>query len=673
MITRIQGNVSSIFPDDINTDDIIPAWTLQESSDRSYFAPHAFSNYDQEFVTRCAKKKDNIIVAGRNFGCGSSREQAVYALTGNGVVAVIAQGFPDIFYRNSLNNSLPLIILKDTSIFKISDKIQIDLQKREILINNTRKIKFVMSEQDAKTFVLGGKIGRVRTHLTEVLDAKLKKSLSKAIQTGGTNEVSQSEASQLILQTRSLRERTGATALKQRLGNLSDRTRIKRGKTIIEKIISDHIGRDVYAGEKLERLPIDVLFFNEVIGPPSIKDFLHDFKDIFKKYNIPPKVFDPKRVFLIPDHTVPSSSVAVSQGIDLMEEFARTQGMKCYKEGDGIEHVVLIEDGYIVPGAIILGTDSHTDTNGALNTLAFGVGTTDATYALATGSLYDFEVPETIRVNLKGRFQKGVYSKDLILSLIGKVGVGGAVHKIIEFGGPALKNLSMDARTTIANMVVEMGARTGVFEYDSILESYVKDRAKLAYRAYLPDTQSRYARIISIDLSSLEPSVAFPHKPGNITGVSHLSQFMKLSQKSKTMDFAPVHSLRITDAFLGACTNGRYEDFLAAAKVLKGRKVHPDVTFVAIPASRTVYNRLMKEGILQIFAESGANIESSNCGPCFGKHMGVVGRGAQMISSSNRNYIGRMGSRDARIFLASPVTVAAAAVAGEIVDPRRYL
>lgn len=636
MITKIKGVVSSIFPDDINTDDIVPAWCLQESTDRAFFKKYAFHNYRPEFVKTCQNHDSNIIVAGKNFGCGSSREQAIYALTKNNVVAVIARSYPDIFYRNGLNNGLVLITADDINQIRKADKIEIDLEEKVFIINSRQKIHFDISDEDAKTFAYGGKLGRVRTHLSEILSGMDKRSYRPS-------------------------------------AYVPHRTTNSKSQTIAEKIVSDHLGKPVLAGEKVDKLPIDLLFFNEVIAPPALKDFNFHFEDIFNKFKTKPRVFNSKRVFLIPDHTVPSSSVAVSEGIDFMEKFARKYGIRCYKEGDGIEHVVLIEEGFIVPGEIILGTDSHTDTNGALNTLAFGVGTTDACYALATGNLYDFTVPETIRVNLSGNFKKGVFSKDLILYLIGKLGVDGAARKVVEFGGPALANLSMDARTTIANMVVEMGARTGIFEFDQILSDYLKNRAKFGYKPYLPDKNCRYATVLNINLSTIEPAVAFPHKPGNVTFVSKLKEYMEKSQKSESMDFAKVKNLKITDAFLGACTNGRYEDFLYASKIIKGKKVHPNVNFVVIPASRSVYKRLMKEGILQIFADAGANIESSNCGPCFGKHMGVVGRGAQMISSSNRNYIGRMGSREAKIFLASPVTVTAAAVAGEIVDPRKYL
>lgn len=627
MTNKIMGKIISLFPKDINTDDIIPAWTLQESTDKSYFKKYAFDNYDKNFVFRCEKEENNIIIAGKNFGCGSSREQAVYALQENNIKAIIALSYPDIFYRNCLNNGLPAIVVDDISVFKIDKKIIIDLDKKIVKVND-KKIRINNPDEDLKSFALGGKLGKIRFHLDSLLDQK--------------------QPARLIF------------------------WRHKKPQTVVEKIVSNHVGREVFAGEKLD-LPVDILFFNEVIGPPAIKDFQNKFSDVFKKHSKQIKVFNPKRIFFIPDHTVPSSSVAVSEGIDLMEKFSREQGTKCYKEGDGIEHVVLIEDGYIVPGEVILGTDSHTDTNGAFNTLAFGAGTSDATYAMATGFLYDFEIPQTIRFNLKGRFKKGVYGKDLILYLIGKLRVDGASKKIVEFGGPALKNISLDQRITIANMGVEMGARTVIFEPDELLERYLKNRSKFPYKFYYPDKNCRYEKIINIDLSALEPCVAFPHKPGNIAFISKIKQYMKESQESRSIDFAPVNSLKITDAFLGACTNGRYEDFVEAAKIIKGKKVHPNVNFVVIPASRKVYNRLMKEGILQIFAEAGANIESSNCGPCFGKHMGVVGRGAQMISSSNRNYIGRMGSRDAKIFLASPVMVTAAAVAGEIVDPRNYL
>ena len=445
------------------------------------------------------------------------------------------------------------------------------------------------------------------------------------------------------------------------------------GQTLVEKIVSRQAGRPVHAGDKIERLPITKLFFNDVIGPPAIKGLGNLFGETFKKYGKPVRVFDPRRVFFIPDHSVPALSVEVAEGVDLMESFGREQGAKVYREGDGIEHVVLIEDGHIVPWDIVLGTDSHTCTNGAMGALAFGVGTTEGAYAMATGHLYDFEVPETVRFELTGTFGKGVYAKDLILHIIGKMGAGGCSRRVAEFAGDGVRRMAMDARTTICNMAVEMSARTGIMPYDETLGAYLTGRAQWPVEPIESDPDARYADRMTVDLSTLEPMVAFPHKPANATPVSRVQEMIARSQAHPTPDFPPVTSDRITDAFLGACTNGRYEDLVEAAKVLRGHTVHPDVSFVVIPASRRVYERAMDEGILQVFIKAGANVESSNCGPCFGSHMGVLSRNAQMVSSSNRNYQGRMGSRDARIFLASPATVTASAIEGRLADPRRYL
>jgi 3-isopropylmalate/(R)-2-methylmalate dehydratase large subunit len=445
------------------------------------------------------------------------------------------------------------------------------------------------------------------------------------------------------------------------------------GQTLVEKIVSRQAGRPVHAGDKMERLPITKLFFNDVIGPPAIKGLGNLFGETFEKYGQPVRVFDARRVFFIPDHSVPALSVEVAEGVDLMESFGREQGAKVYREGDGIEHVVLIEDGHIVPWDIVLGTDSHTCTNGAMGALAFGVGTTEGAYALATGHLYDFEVPETVRFELTGTFGKGVYAKDLILHIIGKMGAGGCSRRVAEFAGDGVRRMAMDARTTICNMAVEMSARTGIMPYDETLGAYLAGRAQWPVAPIASDPDARYADQVTVDLAALEPMIAFPHKPANATPVSRVQEMIARSQAHPTPDFPPVTSDRITDAFLGACTNGRYEDLVEAAKVLRGHTVHPDVSFVVIPASRRVYERALDEGILQVFIKAGANVESSNCGPCFGSHMGVLSRNAQMVSSSNRNYQGRMGSRDARIFLASPATVTASAIEGRLADPRRYL
>lgn len=445
------------------------------------------------------------------------------------------------------------------------------------------------------------------------------------------------------------------------------------GQTMVEKIVSRRVGRTVRAGELIERLPIGKLFFNDVIGPPAILTLQRLFGETFKRHGKPVRVFDPSRVFMLPDHSIPAYSVEVAEGVDLMESFGRECGFKVYREGDGIEHVVLIEDGHIVPWDIVLGTDSHTCTNGAMGALAFGVGTTDGAYAMATGHIYDFVVPETFQFELTGLLTKGVYAKDLILHIIGAVGAGGCSRRVAEFVGDGVRRMPLDGRTTICNMAVEMSGRTGIMPTDDTLLGYLTGRAQWPVEPVASDPDATFANRMTVDLSALEPMVAFPHKPANAVPFSQIPEMMKKSQKQPGPDLPPVTSDRITDGFVGACTNGRYDDLVEVAKVLKGNKVHKDVSLVVIPASRKVYERALDEGILQIIIKAGANVESSNCGPCFGSHMGVLSRNAQMISSSNRNYQGRMGSRDARIFLGSPATVAASAVEGRLADPRKYV
>ena len=445
------------------------------------------------------------------------------------------------------------------------------------------------------------------------------------------------------------------------------------GQTMVEKIVSRQVGHKVSVGEKIEKLPITKLFFNDVIGPPAIKGFMEDFADVYTKHGKPSQVFDPKRVFFLPDHSVPTFSIQIAEGVKLMQAFAKERGIKMYKEGDGIEHVVLIEDGHIVPWDIVLGTDSHTDTNGALGSLAFGVGTTDALYAMATGHLYDYMVPESVKFELTGILPKGVYSKDIILHIIGTMGAGGCSKRVAEFTGAGVRSLAMDARTTMCNMAVEMSARTGIMAYDEVVETFLADRAQWPVEPIDSDPDASYAQTVKIDLSSLEPIVAFPHKPANIAPITQVQEMIKRSQREPTADFVSIDDDTITDAFLGSCTNARYEDLVAGAAVMRGHKVHPDVNLIVIPASRKVYERAMDEGLLQVFIKAGANVESSNCGPCFGSHMGVMSSKSKMISTSNRNYKGRMGSPEARIFLASPATVVASAIEGRIADPRKYL
>jgi 3-isopropylmalate/(R)-2-methylmalate dehydratase large subunit len=451
------------------------------------------------------------------------------------------------------------------------------------------------------------------------------------------------------------------------------------GRTIVEKIVSRACGRKVSPGDVVDALPIDKLYFNEVIAPPAISNFQDDFNQVFeeafgnieqglvqKKKN-QKRVFDPSRVRFIPDHTVPSCSVMVSKGISLMKDFAKEHGIMMYKEGDGIEHTLVTEEGFVLPGEVVVATDSHTDTVGAVGALGFGVGTTEAEYALALGEIYDFVVPETFLFRADGTFKNGCCAKDLILYILGKMTESGCSRKVAEYTGDAIKKMDMDGRFTICNMSVEMGARSGIVNPDRVTEDFLKEVAMRHPELFseIQDTLTKIPKIssdenasyvdeLTIDVSELTPQIALPHSPANVKPASEVND-------------------EVNVVFIGSCTNGRYNDLLQAARILKGKRIHPDVNTIVIPASRAVYNQAMSSGLLQIFAEAGANIESSNCGPCFGKHMGVLSSGDRCVSTSNRNYRGRMGSPDAKIYLASPATAAACAIEGKVTDPTKYL
>jgi 3-isopropylmalate/(R)-2-methylmalate dehydratase large subunit len=453
------------------------------------------------------------------------------------------------------------------------------------------------------------------------------------------------------------------------------------GQTIVEKIVSRAVGRKTTAGELVDVLPIDKLYFNEVIAPPAIMNFDSDFGQIFeesssgsqkeiavfaggKKSKI--RVFDPKRVCFIPDHTVPSCSVKVAQGVNLMREFAAENGIKMYKEGDGIEHTVVTEEGFVRPGEIVVATDSHTDTVGAIGALGFGIGTTEAEYALALGEIYDFHVPESFKFEVNGDFENGVSAKDLILHILGAVKEGGCSRRVAEYAGDAIRKMGMDGRFTICNMSVEMSARSGIVNPDEITANFTQDivqrHPELASELSMSlqtspqarsDEDAEYSSEMEINAWEIEPQVALPHSPANAKPASEVND-------------------EVNVVFIGSCTNARHSDLVEAAKVLKGRQVSSGVNLIVIPASRLVYNWAMGEGVLKVFADAGANIESSNCGPCFGKHMGVLSPGDRCVSTSNRNYKGRMGSPEASIYLASPATAAATAIEGKITDPRSY-
>jgi 3-isopropylmalate/(R)-2-methylmalate dehydratase large subunit len=435
------------------------------------------------------------------------------------------------------------------------------------------------------------------------------------------------------------------------------------GYTITEKIVSRALGKKVVAGELVEALPVDKLYFNEVIGPPAILGYKRNFAEVYAEAGRRIKVFDASRVSFMPDHTVPSCSVMVSSGVRVMSEFAKEQGIAMYKEGDGIEHTIASEEGFVLPGEIAVATDSHTCTQGALGALAFGIGTTEAEHLLATGELYSFTVPETVKFEVHGELQKGVYPKDLILHILGLMGEGGCSKKVAEYMGTTIRAMDMDGRFTMCNLSVEMSARTAIINPDEKTISHVSSAlaaksltlgAEEEKRITTSDADAQFAETVSVDASSVEPTVSLPHSPANAKPVSEVND-------------------EINVVFIGSCANARKSDLAEAAKVLKGRRIHPSVSLTVIPASRKVYNWAMVNGLLSVFAEAGANIESSNCGPCFGKHMGVLAPGDRCMSTSNRNYKGRMGSPDAFIYLGSPALAAATALEGRIADPRKYL
>lgn len=435
------------------------------------------------------------------------------------------------------------------------------------------------------------------------------------------------------------------------------------GRTITEKIVGNSTGTDVCAGDFIEALPLDHVYFNEVIGPPSLIGFEREFGQTFRELGRQLAVFDSNRVTMFPDHTIPSSSEKVSEGIELMKRFSSEQGIRMFKQGDGIEHTVASEKGIVKPGDIVVATDSHTCTQGALGALAFGIGTREAEYAIVNGELYSFTVPETIRFNINGTLGRGVFAKDLILHILGMMGEGGCSGRMAEFGGSTVEGLDMDGRFTMCNLCVEMGARSGIVNPDSRTIDYSTGALASEGKAWSQedgmkvmksDSDAAYSRVMDIAAGDVEPTVAVPHSPANGRPVGEVDD-------------------EIDTVFIGSCANARMDDLKVAASILKGRKVHPSVNLIVIPASRRIYNWALESGVLGILAAAGANIESSNCGPCFGKHMGVLSAGQRCLSTSNRNYRGRMGSEKAFIYLASPAVAAASAIEGRITDPRLYL
>ena len=386
---------------------------------------------------------------------------------------------------------------------------------------------------------------------------------------------------------------------------------------------------------------------HDLTGPLAVKSF--------EKIGIK-RVWNNQKIIVILDHQVPAESIKAAELHKTMRNFAKNQKLKIYDVGKGgICHQVLPENGHVLPGKIILGADSHTCTHGAFGAFATGIGSTEAAAVMATGKIW-LKVPKTIKINVKGKFKKFVTPKDLILFIVGKIGAGGGIYNSIEFSGPTITTMSMAGRMTLCNMAVEMGAKNGIIEPDKTTKKFLEGRTKQtekAFEIFKSDIDTPYEKIVNIDVTDLEPQIACSPSVDNIKGISQ------------------VEDIQINQAFIGSCTNGRIEDLRIAAKILKGKRVKDDVRTLVIPASQEVYSQALTEGLVEIFTDSGAFVCGATCGPCLGGHIGLLAKGEVCVSTSNRNFIGRMGSKEAKVYLASPATVAASSITGKISDPQK--
>jgi len=413
--------------------------------------------------------------------------------------------------------------------------------------------------------------------------------------------------------------------------------------TLAEKILAAHAGKDKVTPGELVNARVDVVLANDVTAPIAIKEF--------ERIGVK-KVFDPQKVVMVPDHFVPNKDIPSAEQAKMMRGFALEQGLVYFEVGKmGIEHVLLPEQGLVLPGDVVIGADSHTCTYGAVGALATGMGSTDIASAMACGEIW-MKVPPTIKFLYHGKLPRWVGGKDLILYTIGDIGVDGALYAAMEFAGEAIEALSMDGRFTMANMAIEAGAKAGIFRVDNKTLEYVQPRAKRPYRVYEPDEDAEYARTIEYDVSRLEPQVAFPHLPSNARSISQVGE------------------IEIDQVVIGSCTNGRLEDLQVAAQILKGRQVHRGVRCIVIPGSQQVYLEALREGLIEAFVSAGAAISTPTCGPCLGGHMGVLAAGERCLATTNRNFVGRMGSPQSEVYLANPAVAAASAILGRIAGPQ---
>lgn len=413
-----------------------------------------------------------------------------------------------------------------------------------------------------------------------------------------------------------------------------------RPMTMAEKILAAHAGLEEVVPGQLIECDLDLVLSNDVTSPIAIKEF--------NKVGVE-KVFDPTKIALVPDHYVPNKDIAAAEQAKMTREFAHAQGITHYYEVGcmGVEHALLPEQGVVGAGDLIIGADSHTCTYGALGAFATGVGSTDAAIGYATGKAW-FKVPESILFNINGELRPGVTGKDIILYIIGMIGVDGALYAAMEFRGNAIENLSMDERLSISNMAIEAGGKAGLIAVDDVTRKYMDGRVEKPYTEYHSDPDAQYAKVYDIDAADIVPTVAFPHLPSN------------------TRPASEARDITIDQSVIGSCTNGRIEDMRQAAEILKGRKVHPNVRCIIIPATQQVYRQCIDEGLMDIFLDANCAVSTPTCGPCLGGYMGILAAGERAIATTNRNFVGRMGDPTSEVYLSSPVVAAASAILGHI-------
>ena len=417
------------------------------------------------------------------------------------------------------------------------------------------------------------------------------------------------------------------------------------GMTMTQKILAAHAGLDNVVPGQLITAKVDMLLANDISGSVSV--------NVFDDAGFE-EVFDKSKIALVMDHFTPNKDIKSAEQCVTCRTFAKRFDIDHYYDVGtmGIEHALLPEKGLVAAGEIIVGADSHTCTYGALGAFSTGVGSTDLAASMATGQTW-FKVPSALKFNLTGELQEDVSGKDVILHIIGMIGVDGALYKSMEFTGPGVASLSIDDRFTICNMAIEAGGKNGIFPVDKTTKDYMEGRVDREYTIYEADLDAEYDQVYDIDLSTLKPTVAFPHLPGN----------------SRTID--KVGDVPIQQSVIGSCTNGRLSDMRIAAEILKGQKVHPDVRCILVPATQQIYKECIKLGYLETFIDAGCVVSTPTCGPCMGGHMGILAEGERCVSTTNRNFVGRMGHTKSEIYLASPAVAAASAIAGKIVAPER--